>query len=452
MREVKQRFVEGLTTGLRPFVEGARNVQALVECYNARPYPNGLRPFSGVTIANDSLSVVWPCPAIFSASERNIVAGDRYIYEATGTTWTLTQKIDRGSSLPCFWDLIDMVDLNILIFSNSNGGMIARRYSGGSWGWAAYSPSGAPTTCKTGCNFKGQVILGNIAGGSWHDCGANSVVWSEVNQFSFTPSRTNVAGYAPNMPWNGVVMKVRKLGDSVMVYGDNGIAMLRPVENMFGVVKVANYGIAGYGAVGGNDQVHVAVCSDGYLRRFTQDGITTLGYKEFMSLMTAANIAVSYEPVDNEFYISDGVYGYLLTTSGLCQIYQLVTSIAQYSGVGYGIYDEDTDNKEWRVVTDVIDAGFRSMKGVTNIELGYQGDEEAYVAVDYRYDKTDSFTRSGWFLTNPEGWAAPQFTAPEVRLCAKSAGYDSAYLDYINYGVVYPDKRNIRGAFGATKT
>jgi len=69
------------------------------------------------------------------------------------------------------------------------------------------------------------------------------------------------------------------------------------------------------------------------------------------------------------------------------------------------------------------------------------------VAVDYRYNKNDAFTRSGWKVTNARGGAAIIQTAPEFRLYLESDTYGGMNVDYINTSVKVVDKRMIRGLY-----
>lgn len=68
MKEFESTFKDGLKEGLRKHHANSRNTEALVECLNAKPAPDGLIPITAVTylITDANGAVSWPFPQIFN--------------------------------------------------------------------------------------------------------------------------------------------------------------------------------------------------------------------------------------------------------------------------------------------------------------------------------------------------------------------------------------------------
>jgi hypothetical protein len=245
------------------------------------------------------------------------------------------------------------------------------------------------------------------------------------------------------IPFIGDVLRVMPLGDVVVVYCENGIIALRPAQQYFGMIEISPVGIPSKGAVGGNSREHVFVDYNGELHRLGVDlKDQKLGYQEYMSLMDASNVMVSYAGGDKEYYISDGVYGYLLTQNGLCQVHQLPTSVSFVDGQLRGVYSSD-GNTTRQVVTDLLDFGIRSFKTISVVELGVSSTAAVETAVDWRSNINGGMIRSTWLTNNPTGFVTPIVTANDFRVCVKcSADMD---LRYILVRVKNVDKRAMRG-------
>jgi len=306
---------------------------------------------------------------------------------------------------------------------------------------------------STGCNFNGQIVAGNVKT-TWHDCGTGSIIWSRIGSVDFTPGGDNEAGFR-NIPWEGDVLRVMKLGKGVVVYCENGILVLTPFNQTFGADTLMEVGIPSMSAVGGNENIHVFVDTDGNLWRMNKDfDVQKLGYREYMNLMTAASIVVEHNPVLREFHISDPTYAYVLTEHGLAQCYQEVTTVVVDKGTSYGVFTDQSD-AEARIVTDVMDFGLRGMKTTQTFELATyhpsgSGTYGITAALDWRVDKTAAFTRGNSVAVNPLGIATLIHTAEEFRLALTYTNYASVELDFINVRIKVSDKRALRGEYGVT--
>jgi len=431
LREYEATFKEGLAKGLRSDESNPINSEALIECFNAKPAERGLVPFEPLTCPISGLTIDWPFPQLFIGPYARLLATRTKLY-SLDAEWAETEELTFTSG-----SILDMADFGTYVLLANDKTLIEVDADGS---YSAFTSSSSMPGVATICDFKGQAIGGDVLT-TWHGCGHNFVVWSDIGSINFVPTRRNEAGFRP-MPWQGYVKRVMRLGDVVMVYGDNGMASLVPVTKpapTFKFDEVMDLGIPHKGAVGGDKNVHAFVDQKGWLWRALPGKLERLGYQEYMKTMTLANIMISYDPSEKEFFISDGVKGFLLTRHGLCEIHQLVTSCASLDGNSIGVYD-DTEDTEFRGETDTVDLGLRALKTISVLEL--QAD---YAAASWNREGT--FKDLPWVRINDAGFATVQATAVEFRLRAKSNSYANANLDYIKARFKLVDKRAIRGVY-----
>ena len=311
------------------------------------------------------------------------------------------------------------------------------------------------------CNFNGQFLIGGILpadSDEFADMRLNSVAWGQIGRMEYRIDNTvtRTAGYM-NMPWGeykqGLVYKLKKIGDRVLVYGDGGKAFLVPYSfpvSGFGLdVRLPLAGVRSGWHVDGDESTHAFIDTNYDLWIVDKSyKFEKLGYREYMKgMITVADTKISYEPHTKRFYISNGVEGYVLTEQGLYSTNQFVTSIGNYRGkVLCGFFAIGSDSK-YRLVSHTLDLKIRGMKTIEMMEVGCDSPGDVSVAVDYRYDKTDSFTRSAWKITNARGGAAIIQTAPEFRICLEADTYEDVNVDYINLNIKVVDKRMIRGLY-----
>uniref|UniRef100_A0A6M3JA26 Uncharacterized protein n=1 Tax=viral metagenome TaxID=1070528 RepID=A0A6M3JA26_9ZZZZ len=465
MREFESVFAEGLKRGLRRGTDNPLNSQYLTSAMNVKCYESGIRPFIPLQTVPGSV-VTWPFGQAFFGSNVKVYATETDIYELDDN-WTMTHKATATAGER--WDFLDF-GLYVLLLNRTS--IVTRDPSSGSY-TVSSSMSGFPRF-STGCNFKGQIVGGNIRT-NWYDCGSGSLIWSDIGSAMFTPGVKNVAGYR-HTPWKGKVLRVKRLGDVVVAYCENGIGILAPHEQTFGFKELLDIGIKGRAAVEGTVNKHLFIDADNWLWSIGSDlRPKKLGYQEYIKTLT--NAVISYNPGEDEFFISDNVRCFLLTMYGMSECHQLISSVAKLGSTVYGCI-RDTNDRDVLIITDALDFGLRGMKTVGTLELGLSCTAPVYVAVDYKYNKTTEFARTSWILCNPNGVVYVPTTAVEFRLCVKTAGqqgrieeeedgfvitledgsdllleganYASFELDYITIRIKVSDKRYIRGTYATT--
>ncbi len=291
--------------------------------------------------------------------------------------------------------------------------------------------------------FPDLALRGNVRGSTkvGYDEPGNTMILDMVrkNEFGFMP-----------MPWQGSVILTKPLGNSIIVYGDNGITALTPVLEpipTYGVREISNeFGILSRGSAGGDENGHIFINEDGYMYSLSPDlSLGRLGYREFFTGFSTTKTVVSYDPDDKEFYISDDSNSYVLTRSGLGEAAERVTSLVIKDGTLSGVI-EDQGVATGQVVIDIGNLGTLSIKSIENVLVDYFGSATITVAIDYRYGKTGSFTRTSFFPVNKEGVSFPKISGVDFKLVIKASVYGNMdNLNGVEFNVKFSDKRYRRG-------
>ena len=259
------------------------------------------------------------------------------------------------------------------------------------------------TVARTGCNFRGQLVLGNFGttplkqelidywtarGGTPAQLGSNTVWWSSVGladrMMMFDPDsvmqyetmledimKARMQGW-DTMPWLGGVYVIKPLQSCVLVYGTNGIAKLIPNASLqFGVQALLDVGVASRLAVGGDVHEHVFVSADGELWKIA-DGdpisIKKLEYSEWINGIKT-QVAVDYDPINMEYYIRNAsTYSYLLTRYGLSKVLNNIGSVFANNGTVYSVATAGATGVV--IETDEMDFGDRNIKSISDIKVG----------------------------------------------------------------------------------
>lgn len=268
----------------------------------------------------------------------------------------------------------------------------------------------------------------------------NWVAWSKIGEASFVMDKTNEAGLRP-MSWNGWAWKVYQLDDMAVVYGENGITMMYPVDSpaaSFGFKDISRVGIISSHAVAGSKHVHYFITSTGDLWKLTKQGPEKLGFREF--LIVLADPHLLYDEANQRLFISDGETGYVFK-DGLGGGYATITGITNnYASSPSALVDIPIS-----IMTDTVDLGHRGIKTITFVEIGTDTTENLFVALDFRYTKDEEWRTSDWVQTNPEGVARISVAAVEFRVRIKQTTFDELRIDYINVRHQRADRRFLRG-------
>jgi len=447
----------------------------------------------GITADCGSWSVTWPWPqAIFGSyytwawavadtddCAAGIPAGDDdlilfELYCSTSDVWT-------GDYIASFGAIENINQVDIIDFGSFYAAT-AFGYSGGSPTITGLirlpgisKPSTQYTSLETsqvpefitGCNFNGQAVIGGIisTNATWEERGLSSVCWSRIGQFDFRPDEHQTAGYR-DMDWGewgeGIVYKVRKLGNYVVVFGDGGTSVLIPRRGpavTFGYKRLPIPGVRSGNHIAGDQHVQ-AVIDTNYDLWLIDSSMKPrkLGYREwFQDLLTYTHESndyrtlATYVPSKKRFYFSNGNDCYVLTEYGLYTCHQNVTSAGDYRGKVLCGFFEETADYEWRAETAPMNfnqAGFKTLQHAVLQGHYVKSTYNPYLRVKYKNDVGSvTYSASDWKELNPQGALAPIITAQQFKVGIKGTDYRSSelLLDSIDLKIKVTDKHLIRG-------
>jgi hypothetical protein len=258
----------------------------------------------------------------------------------------------------------------------------------------------------------------------------NWVKWSDIGSLVFTVGKDNVAGERP-LDWKGYVYAVKKLGNKVVVYGENGVSFLLPTGSIFGLNTIYRVGLQGKHAVTGDESKHFFIDNSGQLWKLS-DGLKLLGYSEYLSALNSS-VVMSYDNLNNLVYICDGVFGFIydVETGSFGKGQENITGIGFKSGVTYTAASSVISTDPFEICTDIYDLGSRAGKTIYSLEFGTDLTTGLYGAIDWRRDKAGSFTQTPWYTVSSGGRVFITAYGREFRFRVKTLTYEYFELDYI---------------------
>lgn len=298
-----------------------------------------------------------------------------------------------------------------------------------------------PTTFVEGGNWDGGAIEIALSLGSPEislvAIGSNWIKWSNIGSLDFTVWKDNVAGERP-LDWGGWIYVIKKLMNKVAVYGENGVSLLTPVNNLWGLATISRIGLKTRASICGNDFVHYYIDVEGRLCK-VDDTIEVLGYNEFLGAM-ADSLVMTYNEKDQLIYICDGEIGYVYSArnkslgQGPCNI----TGYGYKSRVEYIAAADTVTDLVFEITTDIYDLGNRKNKTIWSIELGANLSNAIYAAIDYRLDKTADFASTPWVRVNPNGVTPIPCFGVEFKFKFKMYVYEQFEVDYLRVnGIIH---------------
>lgn len=414
------------------------------------------------------IGVNWPWPRMFIIDNYILtfaIDGTNVaLFELVNSsnTWTATKICDVGPSATISTISVASFGLYYIIaVTGTNWERLIERQPMASPGITAVKDiPGDVAPCGTAiCNYKNQIIIGGLRSNDhrWQNLGSCGVVYGGIGNKVFDSKEDASTGFI-KMPWDhqrkGKIYSIIKLNDNIIVYGDRGIEELIPfasdVITGFGNKTIYESGILGYNCSCGTDKLHCFIDIDYNLCINNGERIEVLGYKDYMNNLTTSKIIISYEPKKKYFYISDGVYSYVLTKNGLYSTHQCVTSIGCYNNIICGFIKSNSDTYIRGVTTD-IDLNVQGFKTVESCEIGVDyvtiTDIDLYGRMSVKYAYKDDYTDLDWKLLNPNGIFYQKITGRKFKVGFRGV-YDSTGTIKINkmkLAVQFPDNRNIRG-------
>lgn len=214
----------------------------------------------------------------------------------------------------------------------------------------------------------------------------------------------------------GAVQAIRQLGNNLVCYCDDSVVILQPEGNYYVQARLLDIGIKSRTAVGGDEGEHVFVDSADNLWRVRESGVERLRYNEYMDDLVAANIVVSFDPLEREYTIADGLIGFILTENGMCETTRLPTTLNRLSSGLVGISTEVSQEDAFDVLWDMGDLGSRDVKTLKQMDVLTKDMISIQGRFLYKYSGDDLFHDTRLTSSNPSGVIfCPKITANDFQ-------------------------------------
>jgi hypothetical protein len=279
--------------------------------------------------------------------------------------------------------------------------------------------------------------------------------WSSESPWDTIVGR-NEFGMCP-LPWQGTILCQKRLGETVICYGDGGITALVPYNAaVSGMAPLdihglgMGVGIASRCAVNGSYDEHVFVDNAGELWRLGTDLVANrIGYGHIFADLLANPIVVNFDVHRREYYIS-GYNGstyecYVYNSSGLGRAPFVPTSVHFMEGGLVGILQGNTAAGV-EIITNRF--GSQDPKGIDEVEgvalTTYDTDTTGWtVYVLYRFDKGATWSTSAGVVVDKRGYARINQTGLEFRIRLTHPDRTKADLDGITVEMQSGGKRSL---------
>ena len=264
----------------------------------------------------------------------------------------------------------------------------------------------------------------------------NWVKWSNIGSLDFTIGKDNIAGERP-LDWKGWVYEIKKLGNKVIAYGENGVSALTPSNNAYGLDTIYRIGLKGKQAVAGDEVRHFFIDKEGKLWSLSES-LEMLDYSEYLANLNSP--VLSWDAKNKLLYICDGVLGFIysLESKSLGKGPVNITGISYQGGTLYVVAPTTIATPTFEIWTDIYDMGTRKGKSITSLEFGIDLAVVLKASIKYRSNKAVVFSRTDWYTVDSRGLVFIQCYGQEFCFGAKADTYEWFKPDYVKVnGKVY---------------
>lgn len=274
------------------------------------------------------------------------------------------------------------------------------------------------------------------------------------------------------MPYKERVEGLYRVGDYILVFGGDGIALMTPAsrEEGFGftVRKIINSGINCNISYAGTSEFCFFLDDNGVLWLFNADGsLQNIGYKNVFGATSGIFWNLLYDQATESLHLnpSSGT-NYVLNRNGLSKFPYRFTSFIRRDGVLLTIpqypswYSDasvpptvDPLNAAWTFTTNEIDFNVRAIKTIHSVQIDSSFMEGMTVQIDYRYDTSANWASTDPVLVNDTGVAVNIVSGVDFRITV--SGYlsqtqtNNPVVRRLDVKWHLSDKRNVRGLINA---
>ena len=515
MREFPLVITKALTQGLRPKKEISLPNEFLKECYNMKPSVAGLQRYDGATDPfSTGVNTSWPWPQLFLTQDYRLLAQETEVsMVGSGTLpWGLTSLDLKDPKNPATsvnvptsggpWQFVSFGESWFL--SKENATVFKLGYDRITGDSPEYFLD-TSTTINAISSHRGRILIGgfdeanfwstawtdvfttwqnNVADGNtsyqFDDVGENWIAWSSIGEADFPAwlffpdnvssslgvtehnilqrVRRNELGWM-QMPFQGKVLSIEPLGNGVVVYGTDGIAILSltgvsnvdgigdPTASTYGVVFSYNVGLHSRNAVAVSQERHVFLSSDGQLFTLNAEfALERLDYQEYLGNMLSEEVNAFYEPYTEEYHFCSSAEGFAFAPQGLYEHKDRFTTLNTEHGTTYGL-SHSPATTDIQVQTVPIDVRIQSKKRINNVQVSAPGVEELKTNIHTRYSYTEPWQDTGFSTNNKEGVNHRRVNGLEFMVELQGSATTGAAVNQITLRYQLPDKRAIRGPF-----
>ena len=483
MKEFSRLLTPHLVAGLRRDSRNPFNAVSLATL-------TGLKPAAGQLVAHhefappvdfteEVLTPIYPTTQCFRGEQTAWLVGEDYL-----RAWDVAARTSEPETLydsatleeatieqEGHWHFVDIQNTFLLL----NGTCTILRANLGylDEGYDEKTLISTEVVPQAACYHRGRLLLGGFSPGStvqpfgtfqknfvcWSSIGQGDVTWPFVNAVmpADAPARAsyfrrNDSGFMP-MPFSGKVLALKTLGNNVVAYGEDGIALLvqrsEPVPT-FGLKMLLHRGILSRCAVAGSEDRHVFIDTKGIVWAINESlEISRLGYSEYID--TGEFYVGSYidgkadQGEDREYYFSNGTTTLCITDQGACLMNRSVTSIVIDGDELVSV--TSAEESTFTIEVNEFDLGRSGIKTVTGVELGCVGCEDLTVEVRHRYENVAPALGPAVPI-NKHGFAKPRQSGVSFAVRIRGSITNepqSAAVSRLMFGYQDSDKRNKRG-------
>ncbi|MDP1615479.1 MAG: hypothetical protein Q8L68_06750, partial [Methylococcales bacterium] len=177
------------------------------------------------------------------------------------------------------------------------------------------------------------------------------VKWADKNGI-FDMNKSNLAGERP-MEFGDILYQSKKLGNNMVIYGKNGVAIMTPAGLMWQLKTLLRIGLKSKNAVTGNEDIHFFLDREGILWELpASGGLQMHDYSNHLSVMNNKTV-MSYDERKKLVYMTDGVYGFVYSQAGLGKCPINITGMGYKGGALYVVAPAAITNTAIQIFTDI---------------------------------------------------------------------------------------------------
>ena len=273
----------------------------------------------------------------------------------------------------------------------------------------------------------------------------DEIWWSRIMDYDFTIDGKGAGKML--WPFSGRPKALGQLGDKVVVIGEGGLLIMRPLDS-------DPYWATTRLPILINTALPYGFCHGwcfffdfiGNLWIFDGEELSRQGYKQHFRNFTSLN-KVQYSASLLGFFISDFSECYLLTKNALTECSNLPLCFVEHADALYGEFIDLVGSDDILIQTTPSDMGFRSRKNVSGIQCGVDSHYPLYVSVGWRNDIKSVIRWSTEVEVGPDGYIALSCSGVELCLRLRTTRHAELRISNLSVFFKYEDKRFLRSRY-----